>query len=43
MICLAPFESVVDVDEGEVIAFRVLELPVTLGSLMRHVHVATWC
>lgn len=40
LLCLAAFESV-DVDEGEVIAFRVLELPATLGSLMPHVHAAT--
>lgn len=42
LIRLASFESIVDVDEGEVIAFRVLEPPVTLESLMGHVHVATW-
>lgn len=41
-MCSASFEGVVDVDEGEVISFRVLESPVTLDSLMGHVHVTTW-
>lgn len=36
LLSLALFEGVVDVDEGEVVAFRVLELPVTLNYLVAH-------
>lgn len=46
LFSLALFESVVDVYEGEVIAFRVLELSVTLDCLVGHasrwLQEATW-
>lgn len=36
LFSLALFKGIVDVDEGEVISFWVLELPVTLHCLVGH-------
>lgn len=36
MFSLALFKGIVDVDEGEVIAFRMLKLSVTQGCLEGH-------